>query len=785
MKLILTCFILLFQFILVTRAQTLNSITPNTGFPGQQGLTTRITSTNVIMQTASANGNIWNMVLQQGSDTIQIYDYNTHNGIWPSPINIPSNDTLDVTFSIDASKPIGPYNLYIKTSDPSCWGCHFFYNALNYAFTVGPPDGYATGLVYADKNRNGRRDPGENGIPNQMVQIMPLNVITKTDSSGMYSFGLGNGTYKIYYYLNLNRHYSVSSDSLNYTFTINNGNISGLDFGLEDPLISISPGVTFIGNQTNTIVSAHPIFVNSFVVPYGNIWQANFFGPVNSTLHLSNITVLDPNRIQIIIPSTQFTTPGVYTLRLSLAVPNNYFFLDSCITVLSPPSYLSGIAFFDANSNGVYDAGDSPVANERFTLSPGNSIAFSDAGTGNFTFPAYLGNHTLSWNPGGTYLTLTTPPSYTFTNSGTQSGFDFGFRSNLPDYFCDLIYAQPFMRCNQNVTHLFTIINRSNVTAQGTFSLHIPGINHTSSNPPFTSQSGDTLFWNITGLNPLSSQNISVTLMNPGAGSTVVLNAHLEVRDGSGTIQDEDHITNGTGVLCAYDPNDKAVDPPGVDEIMHYTLLSDTLEYLIRFQNTGNDTAFTVFIRDTIDASLDLSSLEILASSHSMTVQVDSNRAATFMFQNILLPDSNVDEPGSHGYILYRIRPAAGLPDPTRVENTAHIYFDLNPAITTNTTWNTLVNMIPTKLKPIVRSQGNVKFYPNPMNREGKFEFLNDRHDKMLVEVFTLAGTKVHSGNTNSDHYLFHKGNLSAGVYFFRISNSVSGKSENGTFEIK
>ncbi|REJ80948.1 MAG: T9SS C-terminal target domain-containing protein [Bacteroidetes bacterium] len=765
-------------------SQTLDSMNPNTGIHGQQGLTTRITSTNVVMTAISQNGNIWDVYLQQGADTIQIYDYSIHWWIWPGPINVPSNDIADVTFNIGFSKPAGTYDLHLRTSDHACWGCSFQSYTLPAAFTVTPPDGFATGTVYADKNRNGIQDPGENGILNQTVRIMPLNVTANTDASGMFSFALSNGTYTISYVGNSARNYLVSSDSLTYTITINNGNISGLDFGLEDPLISVSPGVTFPGNQLNTILNAHPVFSTS-ANTWGNVRQATFLGPVNSALALAAITVLDPNRIQIIIPSTQFTTPGVYTLRLSLNTFNNYYFLDSCITVVMPPSYLSGIAFFDANSNAVFDAGDSPVANERFTLSPENGIAFSNASSGIFSFPAFIGNHTLSWSPNGTNLTLTTAPSYTFTNSGTQSGFDFGFRSNLPDYFCDLIYAQPFMRCNQNVTHLFTIINRSNVTAQGTFSLHIPGINHTSSNPPFTSQSGDTLFWNITGLNPLSSQNISVTLMNPGAGSTVVLNAHLEVRDGSGTIQDEDHITNGTGVLCAYDPNDKAVDPPGVDEIMHYTLLSDTLEYLIRFQNTGNDTAFTVFIRDTIDASLDLSSLEILASSHSMTVQVDSNRAATFMFQNILLPDSNVDEPGSHGYILYRIRPAAGLPDPTRVENTAHIYFDLNPAITTNTTWNTLVNMIPTKLKPIVRSQGNVKFYPNPMNREGKFEFLNDRHDKMLVEVFTLAGTKVHSGNTNSDHYLFHKGNLSAGVYFFRISNSVSGKSENGIFEIK
>ncbi|MBP6811684.1 MAG: hypothetical protein KA138_09190, partial [Saprospiraceae bacterium] len=54
----------------------------------------------------------------------------------------------------------------------------------------------------------------------------------------------------------------------------------------------------------------------------------------------------------------------------------------------------------------------------------------------------------------------------------------------------------------------------------------------------------------------------------------------------------------------SYDPNDKQGFPKGYGSA-HYIRPGTPLEYLIRFQNTGNDTAFTVRIVDTLSAWLD------------------------------------------------------------------------------------------------------------------------------------------------------------------------------------
>jgi hypothetical protein len=55
-----------------------------------------------------------------------------------------------------------------------------------------------------------------------------------------------------------------------------------------------------------------------------------------------------------------------------------------------------------------------------------------------------------------------------------------------------------------------------------------------------------------------------------------------------------------------------------------------------------------------------------------------------------MLPDSTTDEPGSQGYVIYRIKPLPTLAFGDVIENTASIYFDENPPIVTNTTFHTI-----------------------------------------------------------------------------------------------
>ncbi|MFM7900850.1 MAG: hypothetical protein ACKPAD_02590, partial [Bacteroidota bacterium] len=161
------------------------------------------------------------------------------------------------------------------------------------------------------------------------------------------------------------------------------------------------------------------------------------------------------------------------------------------------------------------------------------------------------------------------------------------------------------------------------------------------------------------------------------------------------------------------------------------------LEYTINFQNTGTDTAFTVVITDTISPLLDLSSMEILSSSHPVNVDM-MNRKVFFRFYNINLPDSNVNEPLSHGNVRYRIRPLTNCLVGDEILNTAYIYFDFNQPIITNTTQNSVV------LTSGVEELNKPKFnlFPNP-TKDG---WLNVQSSEPMQQIWVhdISGRQIH-----------------------------------------
>lgn len=146
----------------------------------------------------------------------------------------------------------------------------------------------------------------------------------------------------------------------------------------------------------------------------------------------------------------------------------------------------------------------------------------------------------------------------------------------------------------------------------------------------------------------------------------------------------------------SYDPNDKQAQPLGITS-NHYIDSVQEIDYQIRFQNTGNDTAFHVYILDTLSAALDLSTFMPGAASHDYTYDIlgGTPTVVRFDFYNILLLDSNANEPESHGFVQFRIGQSAANPQGTLIENSAAIYFDFNPPIITNTTDHLVFDYVP------------------------------------------------------------------------------------------
>lgn len=225
-----------------------------------------------------------------------------------------------------------------------------------------------------------------------------------------------------------------------------------------------------------------------------------------------------------------------------------------------------------------------------------------------------------------------------------------------------------------------------------------------------------------------------------------------------------------TMVVGSLDPNDKQAQPAGYGA-EHYILPGTPLEYMIRFQNTGNDTAFRVRIEDTLSSLLDLETLQGGPSSHPYTMTLDGGGVLNFLFENILLPDSNVNEPASHGFVKYLIVPKVNAPLESRIENKADIYFDFNDPVATNTTYHRLgEHFLTVGTWEGRRPEYAVAVQPNPFGEQAELSIsgLSDSRN-LSLQLSDLQGNIVRTMHSDSGRFEILRANLPAGMYVFEV----------------
>jgi hypothetical protein len=217
-------------------------------------------------------------------------------------------------------------------------------------------------------------------------------------------------------------------------------------------------------------------------------------------------------------------------------------------------------------------------------------------------------------------------------------------------------------------------------------------------------------------------------------------------------------------VVGSYDPNDKQVLPatPLTPE-----MIADTqrLIYLIRFQNTGNYPASFVRIRDSLSTNLDLASIEVLGASHDYTWRLLPGRVVEFVFQNINLPDSISNEPESHGFVKFSIESLSDLVLNDSISNTAHIYFDFNAPIRTNTVVSVVDDVSPVSRAPLDVS--NLRLYPVPTT--DLLYIVLDRAPDIPLQVEVYDGTgrlkKTERSPTGVKTITLSTGKFKPGIY--------------------
>lgn len=92
----------------------------------------------------------------------------------------------------------------------------------------------------------------------------------------------------------------------------------------------------------------------------------------------------------------------------------------------------------------------------------------------------------------------------------------------------------------------------------------------------------------------------------------------------------------------------------------------------------GTANATKIRVKDTLDAKLDWSTFTPVSANHDYRIEITSGNHVEFIFEDITLPYESADEPGSHGFVAYKIKPKNNVEVGDVISNLAAIYFDYN-----------------------------------------------------------------------------------------------------------
>lgn len=262
---------------------------------------------------------------------------------------------------------------------------------------------------------------------------------------------------------------------------------------------------------------------------------------------------------------------------------------------------------------------------------------------------------------------------------------------------------------------------------------------------------GHSIYWTLPAPPYSGHSDIRLRLRTPQTvqtGTPLSFTANVPL---SGDLDPANNVFKlNASVIGSYDPNDKQVWP---GQLLPTQLDSAELLYVIRFQNTGNYQADRVVIIDTLPSGLNLASLKVLSASHPYSWRLYGNRMLEVRFDPIFLPDSSANEPASHGFVAFSVRPEPWLTVGDGVYNRAAIYFDFNDPIVTAPAVLRMVSVL--AVKEAQTGLQDLEIWPNPVKRYDAFAIqwtvgvpiealvVTDMQGRVCQRVIPSAGTQT------------------------------------------
>jgi hypothetical protein len=427
---------------------------------------------------------------------------------------------------------------------------------------------------------------------------------------------------------------------------------------------------------------------------------------------------------------------------------------------------VSGHVFLDLDEDGVQDGDEPDVMNATLQFLPSGHFTGTDA-AGNYVIGLPIGTHTLrvvSAQPNNgavlpAELTVELPSLGILVDS-----MDFRIGPPPPDLSVEDLYGQtpPRPGFERVLSFMTQAVSVEEADVQVTIEIS-PQEEIISTDLPNATINGNVI---TAGHQAYTYGHIRVrTSTNTFLGSTLVTRVSI------GTLENDPTPANNTRLLesvvvGSYDPNDKQVFPALLtpDEVATDTLL----EYLVRFQNTGTYHAERVVITDTLSTDLRWDTFRFLESSHTCEWYM-ADGVAHFIFNDIMLPDSNANEPESHGFVRFSIRPSTALQQGESVNNIANIYFDFNEPVITEPC--VLAVELPTAMEDHLVPSAILS--PNPTTN-----VLNVRlptTDSYTAEILTMDGRSTQVVGILRSPFGISVASLPSGAYILRLTSRAHG----------
>jgi uncharacterized repeat protein (TIGR01451 family) len=455
------------------------------------------------------------------------------------------------------------------------------------------------------------------------------------------------------------------------------------------------------------------------------------------------------------------TEPNPYVSKF---IRNN----DIWLIKLGAFNTIKGSVYIDQNANNLKDQGELSYSDAKIIINKTTDNSFSkkiEATNGIFYHNVDTGNYITSIAGNFPYYAIT-PVSRTisFNSYYNTDSIDFALQPlpNKKDLKIDLIPlgpARPGFDVQYKILYKnagTTVINNPSINF-----VKNPKLNVISTVPAYTSITGDTVVWNYSELNPQDTGSIILNLRvvtPPAANNGDTLRSYAVIHPVTGDLTPNDDTSRLKQIVVgSYDPNDKTEANAGFITPAQVSS-GEYLNYLIRFQNTGTDTAFNVIVRDTLDLKLDWSSFQMISSSHAYQLTINDNDKLNWQFAGIKLPDSNINEPLSHGYIAYRIKPVNTAVVGDVIHNTAGIYFDFNLPVATNmhTTTVFLAVSMPVTITSLdaISQPGNQVLLQWRTAGERNVEFYEVQKSVDGINFIILGSVSSKPGSTNTYSYI-------------------------------